>query len=323
MSKETCWVVTDGKPGMVSQALGLAEAVGMPIVEKRVAIRAPWRWLPAPLWLTPFAALGPRSDPLAPPWPALLIGCGRMSVPLSVAVRRASAGRTFTVQLQKPEVSPACFDLVVPPRHDGLAGENVIVTVGALNRATPERLAAEARRVGPSLAHLPRPLVAVLLGGSNAVYRFTADAAAALAEGLARLCAESGAGLAVTPSRRTDARALATLKRRLAELPAVLWDGAGANPYFGYLGLADAVVATCDSVSMVSEACATGKPVHVFELAGRSAKFRAFHEGLRRDGLTRRFEGRLERWSYPPLCETARIGAEVRRRLEARARTLP
>ena len=311
-----CWVVTAGLAGMVNQALGLAEAVGFAIEEKRVSVRPPWRFLPARAWIKPFASLSGDSDPLAPPWPDLLIGCGRLSVPLSVAVRRASGGRTFTVQLQKPSLPVHNFDLVVPPRHDGLKGENVIATRGALNRVTPARLEAEARRLRSSLAHLPRPLIAVLLGGSNAVYRFTPRAAAELGDKLARLGAGAGAGLAVTPSRRTDSRAQAALERRIEDVPSVIWDGGGENPYFGYLGLADAVVVTCDSISMVSEACTTGKPVYVFELEGGSAKFRAFHEGLRRDGLTRPFEGRLEHWSYERLNDSELVAAEVRRRLE-------
>ncbi len=316
MAEKTCWAVTNGMPGMVSQALGLAEAVGLPVVEKRIAVRAPWRWLPAPVWLRPLAALAPDGDPLTPPWPDLLIACGRLTVPLSVAVRRASGGRTFTVQLQKPELAPGNFDLVVPPRHDGLEGPNVIATRGAVHRVTPARLAAEAERLRPSLAHLPRPLVAVLVGGSNAAYRFTPEAAARLAEALAELSASSGCGLAVTPSRRTGAAAEAALRRRLEGAPATIWDGRGENPYFGYLGLADAVIATCDSVSMVSEACATGKPVHIVELEGGSAKFRKFHEALRREGVTRPFAGRLEHWTYEALDDTAQVAAEVRRRLD-------
>ncbi len=319
MAAAECWVVTDGKPGMVSQALGLAEAVGLPIAEKRIAVRAPWRWLPAELWLRPFAALSEAGDRLAPPWPRLLIGCGRMSVPLSIAVRRASGGATFTVQLQDPKVAARHFDLVVPPRHDRYRAPNAIESRGALHRLTAERLAAEAARFRDRLAHLPRPLVAVLLGGSNAVYRFTAGDGRRLGEGLAELVEKSGAGLAITPSHRTDAAALAALEAALGDCPAEIWDGTGDNPYFGYLGLADAIVATCDSVSMVSEACATGKPVHVFHMAGGGAKFRAFHQGFERDGLTRPFEGRLEQWHYAPLTDTADVAAEVRARLELAA----
>ena len=316
MAEGTAWTVTDGKPGMVSQVLGLAEALALEIVEKHLVIRAPWRWLPPEAWVRPLAALAPESDRLEPPWPDVVIGCGRMSIAPALAVRRASAGRSFAVQLQKPAWSSRCFDLVAAPRHDHVTGDNVILTRGALNRVTPARLEAEAARFRTDLAHLPRPLVAVLLGGDNAVYRLTERVAVELAEGLAAMCRSAGAGLAVTPSRRTGARALELIREHLRETPAVIWEGGGANPYYGYLALADAVVATSDSVSMVSEACATGKPVHVFELEGGSAKFREFHRGLRRDGVTRPFEGRLEQWSYEPLDDTARVAAEVRRRLE-------
>ena len=72
---------------------------------------------------------------------------------------------------------------------------------------------------------------------------------------------------------------------------------------------------TNDSVAMVSEACTTGKPVHVIELPGGSAKFDRFHESLRRAGCARPFTGRLEHWRYPPLRETERVGEELRRRL--------
>lgn len=316
MTEATTWIVTDGRPGMVSQVLGLAEALGHEIVDKRLVIRAPWRWLPPEIWLRSLAALAPESDRLEPPWPDILIGCGLMSIAPAIAVGRASGGRTFTVQLQKPAWSTRRFDLVVPPRHDRASGANVIVTRGALNRVTPARLAAEGARFRAHLAHLPRPLVAVLLGGDNVVYRFTERAAVDLGDRLKAMCQSSGASLAVTPSRRTGAKVLEIIAERLGETPAVIWDGGGANPYYGYLALADAVVATCDSVSMVSEAGATGKPIHVFDLEGGSVKFREFHRGLRRDGVTRPFEGRLEHWTYAPLDDTAQVAAEVRRRLE-------
>jgi mitochondrial fission protein ELM1 len=108
------------------------------------------------------------------------------------------------------------------------------------------------------------------------------------------------------------------LRDKLADVPAVIWDGSGENPYFAYLGLADHIVVTADSVSMVSEACSTGKPVYVVELEGGSQKFRRFHEGLRSDGITREFTGVLANWRYAPLDDTQRAAAEVRRRLAQR-----
>ncbi len=313
----TCWVVSDGRPGMQNQCLGLAEAVGLPFAVKQIHPRLPWKYLPPLAWPAPLRSLGADSDPMIPPWPRLLIATGRMSVAISIAIRQLSAGRTFTVQIQNPAVSPRHFDLVVPPRHDRLSGPNVIPSRGALHRVTPERLALAAEEFAPAVAHLPRPLIAVLVGGNNSAYRLTEAGTRSLANNLVALAKSSGGGLAVTPSRRTGAANERILREMLADAPAVVWPGTGPNPYFGYLGLADAVVVTCDSVSMVSEAASTGKPVYVFDLKGGSRKFRNFHDGLRTDGITRPFVGELDTWTYAPLDDTTQIAAQVRQLLNA------
>ncbi|MBP2295119.1 mitochondrial fission protein ELM1 [Azospirillum rugosum] len=313
----TCWVVTDGKPGMENQCLGLAEALGLTPVVKRVQLRSPWRQLSPYLRVGNRFAAGPNGDPIEPPWPDLLIGTGRRAIAPSLAVRKASAGRTFTVQIQDPMISPRHFDMVVVPRHDRLRGPNVMVTRGALHRVTPRILADAAERHAPRLAHLPHPRVAVLIGGNNGVYALTPTIMGDVAEKLADLARQHGAGLMVTPSRRTGADNEAILRARLRDLPAEVWDGTGENPYFAYLGLADVVVVTCDSVSMTSEACSTGKPVYVIELDGGSPKFRAFHDGLYQDAITRPFTGELDRWTYTPMDETRIVAEELRQQLAA------
>ncbi len=106
------------------------------------------------------------------------------------------------------------------------------------------------------------------------------------------------------------------MRERLRGVSAEIWDGSGENPYIGYLALADAIVVTCDSVNMISEACATGKPVYIAELAGAgSSKFLNFQSMLSEAGMARPFTGRLENWQYEPLNETERVAAEVRRRM--------
>ncbi len=318
---DACWVMTDGKAGMEVQCLGLAEALGFEPRIKRIQVTKPWRWLP-PRWVpNPLGAIGPKGDSLEPPWPEVLIASGRQTVAPSMAIRRAAGGRTFTVQIQNPVVRPAAFDVVVAPRHDRLSGPNVIETVGGLNRVTEARLRAAAATFGPAFAQLPRPLIAVVLGGSNRVYRFTRAITQRLAEDLARLCQAEGAGLLITASRRTDPSLVTLLRDSLNGCPAEIWDGVGDNPYFGYLALAEAFVVTGDSVNMVCEAATTGKPVYVVDLAGGSAKFARFHQTLRETGATRPFAGRLEQWSYPPLRDTEISAAEIQRRLAARAET--
>src|SRR5437870_5691020 len=298
------WVLHDGKAGMASQALGLAEATGFPFIEKRLAIRFPWTWLPPQLWFMPLRAVAGIGASLAPPWPDLVIGCGRNTAKPALAIRRASGGRTVAAQVQYPGVGRAEFDLLVVPEHDNLTGARLILTRGAVHRVTKARLAAERLRF-PELAELPRPIRSVLIGGTSKAYRLTLRRLGEIAQALAEILLTDGGSVLLTASRRTGAPALALLRRRLAGLSAVIWDGSGENPYFAYLALADALLVTADSVSMISDAAATGKPVHILGLAGGDGKFARFHDAMRHAGITRPFAGRIEAWSYTPPDDTA------------------
>jgi mitochondrial fission protein ELM1 len=318
MPTPSVWVVSDGKTGTENQCLGLAEALGLPFTVKRLTPRGPWRWLPAGAW-TPAPELALRTlidatrDGIVPPWPGVVIANGRPSVGPALALRAKGAR---VVQLQDPRIAPSHFDLVVPPQHDHVVGPNVLSTLGTLNRITPEQLARAATRFAPSFAHLPRPLIAVLIGGSTVHQRMTTADVGSLVDRLLGLCRRENAGLIVTASRRTGAENMLLLQRRLVGPAIHLWDGTGDNPFLGILALADFIVVTADSASMASEAASTGKPVYVAELATGRPKFAEFHRSLRAAGITRPFDGgRLERWTYPPLRETARIAGEIKRRL--------
>jgi hypothetical protein len=318
------WVLHDGKAGMASQALGLAEAAGFPFVEKRLDVRFPWSWLPPRFWFLPLTAAQAAGAALSPPWPDVVIGCGRNTAAPVLAIRRASGRRTVAVQVQDPGIGHGEFDLLVVPEHDRLRGPQVVVTRGAVHRVTRALLAAETNRF-PALAALPRPILSVLIGGANKAYRLTLRRVGEIAEAVTGVLRNQGGSALVTPSRRTGAAGIALLRDRLGELPAAVWDGSGANPYFAYLALADAFMVTADSVSMISEAAATGKPVHVLDLTGGNAKFARFHTAMQAAGITRPFRGRIEAWSYPIPDDTARAGAALRRlvleRLDCRHRS--
>src|SRR5207248_2535121 len=133
------WVLHDGKAGMASQALGLAEATGFSFIERPLRIRFPWARLPPRLWFLPLAA---TELTLSPPWPDLVIGCGRNTAMPALAIRRASGGRTLAAQIPDPGVGRSEFDLLVGPEHDRLRGPRVIVTRGAVHRVTGARLVA-------------------------------------------------------------------------------------------------------------------------------------------------------------------------------------
>jgi len=316
----TCWVVTDGRRGMENQCLGLAEALAalrpLDIVIKRVALTGARRWYP----YGALARFGGRFTPesgLTPPWPDLLIGCGRAGAAAALMVKPSSGGRTFTVQVQDPQIPARRFDMVVPPLHDRLDGPNVVPILGAPHRVTKAKLDAAAREFEAALAPLPRPLAAVLVGGASRSHKFTVGDAKRLCTDLESL-ATAGTGLAVTTSRRTGARQTALIAERLSAAGAWVWTGEGPNPYFGLLALADAILVTEDSTNMVTEAAATGKPVHVLPLRGGAPKFKRFHEAMRAHGATRPFTGQLEDWRYVPLTETARVAKILHERLGVR-----
>ncbi|OIQ82743.1 hypothetical protein GALL_354650 [mine drainage metagenome] len=319
MKKKICWVLSNGMIGMDNQSFGLAEALGCTVVRKYIAPVAPWSYLPPQLWFAPLkSALWPGSDRFEPPWPDLVIATGRMTVAHSIAIKRASGGRTLNIRIQHPRVALRNFDLVVAPRHDACVGENVIQTLGAIHRVTREGLQQAGEKFAAQFAGLPRPLVAVVVGGSNKCYRMTAETARALGEKLAAMSSATGAGILLTTSRRTGAEVEQALRASLAGTPAYVWDGSGDNPYLAFLALADFIVVTADSVNMVSEACFTGKPVYVVELAGGSRKFRRFHDAMREGGYTRPFTGVLEHWDYSPLDDVGTVAREVQKLLSRR-----
>jgi len=317
------WAVSDGRSGIENQAVGLAEAVARlrpaEVSVRRIGYRGPWGRLPTALNRWPRRMLAAAADPIAPPWPDIWIAAGRASLPLSIRVRRWSGGRALVVQLQDPRMDPGLFDLVVPPRHDGLEGANVFPITGSPSRLTAERLAADRVRFAALIDPLPGPRAAVLVGGRSKSFDLSEARAEAMADGLERALDASGGSALVTFSRRTPVRAKAILAARLGTRGTV-WDGEGENPYFAFLAAADAIAVTEDSTNMAAEAAATGAPVFILKMDGSSPRMRRFHQDLEARGAARPFAGAFDRWPYEPLRETERAAAEVLRRLDGRAK---
>ena len=331
-----CWVVTNGMAGFEVQGRGVAEALGLEPEIKRIGPPPPWSWM---------APWGPSApDPaITPPWPDLVIASGRQAIPYARLIKRRSAkdpnGGSFVAILQDPRISPEKFDFVWAPAHDQLKGPNVLSTLTSPNRLTPARLAAAAERIAPRIAALPHPRIAVLIGGANKVYEFTEPAMIRLATQLAALTGPQktdrpGASLMITTSRRTGAAQERALRQMLQGHPALIWspetgydsqsdpsNPAGDNPYFDFLGQAEAILVTCDSANMVGEAAATGKPVHIIELEGGSAKFHRFLDSMYAAGVARPFVGLLESWEYAPLNATQDIAHAIARAMNNRWKT--
>lgn len=303
------WIICEGLAGLRSQALGLAEAAGLTPELRELKPAAPWKWIAAKLWPNPLSAV---AEAVKAPRPSLAIGSGGMAGAVLAALRRHSMR---VVQIQNPRMDISRFDLVVANTHDELTGPNVIVTRTALHRVTPARLATEADAWRQRLAPYRRPLVAVLLGGSNGRFRLDKDTGARLAADLATMAQRDKVGIVVTPSRRTDPAITDLIRTALAPSGGYVWDFAGENPYFGMLALADLIVVTQDSVSMISEAAATTAPVMFASLPGHWSRHELFLKPLRDEDRIRPFEGRFSTWPVTPLNDTPAAAAEMRRRL--------
>jgi mitochondrial fission protein ELM1 len=308
------WTLTDGHAGNVRQTTALALSLGM-AVARDLHLQARWPWR---LW-APLCAAGSdqafgktfRSALDEPP--ALAIGCGRQAALATRLLRRRGAR---VVQILDPRLDPRHWDLVVAPRHDRVHGANVLSLLGSLNPVDDLWLA-QARAMFPAMATLPQPRTTVLLGGSSRHANLTHRDFLQLAEHVRRSCQQDGGSVLLTVSRRTPAALHAHLRQMFVDVPGCLWTGAadGDNPYPGMLAWADRIVCSPDSVNMISEACATNAPVHVFEPQRTRGRLQDFLATLLSSGRIRELRPALAAFDITPLRETARIAAEIRQRL--------
>jgi uncharacterized protein len=312
---KTAWILTDGKAGDELQCLGVAEALNLKPEIRRIAPCHPYDWL------APWGPVDPRElpdqpdSPLRSPFPDLVIASGRRAIPALRLLKRLQGENIFTVCLKDPRTGPQTADLIWVPEHDRLTGPNVIRTLTSPHRLRLTDL--QAARIEPprALLALPHPRVGVLVGGNSRNHLFTEADIARFIAGLEQLIRQ-GAALIVTMSRRTPKGLTEAVQGCIAASGGYLWDGKGANPYHAILALSDQFVVTADSVNMISEACITGRPIHVFEPSrrffGNAAKINRFISGLIAYGAVQNFQGTLESYAYKPLDSTPEIADAIK-----------
>ncbi len=314
-SQKICWTITDEAPGMKSQVIGLAEAIGLQTLHKTCKRRWPWGWLGLP-WGNPLAQLTPHSDALLPPWPDLIISCGRRSAPLALAIKKQNQGKTFCVHIQNPLLNLKAFDLIVSPEHDRLEGPNIISTKGAIHKVTPQKIEEEVKIYEALFQGFPRPYSTVLLGGSTNRYKMPREALENLIKTIRFIRDKTQGSVLVTPSFRTPFRDVLTQAFH-GEPDVFLAEIETMNPYFAMLGMADFIFVTDDSVNMVCEGCATGKPVYILPLLGHSeTKPKKFIQSLIEQGIVRLFQNSIETWTYHPFNDTAKVAACICKKMK-------
>ncbi len=264
------WVMMNHRAGENTQLLALAEALGWPFEIKRFTYRkrVPYLLLQASLAGIDKSA----SDALTPPWPDLIISASARNEPICRWVQQQAAKsghRVRLVHIGRPWQRLDRFDLVITtPQYRLPRRPNVLHNGLTLHRVTASRLEQEVQHWKARLAHLPSPRIAVMIGGSSGPYILDKNAARRLAVQVNRLASNMGASLLVTTSARTRPGILNEFKSAVT-VPAYYFEWSKAqkqNPYYAFLGMADQIVVTADSVSMLTEAVATAKPVHIFNL---------------------------------------------------------
>jgi len=315
------WIISDGKAGNETQCRGVFDALGLKSEVKRIRPGRLQELFAPYLGVARAERFGEAGSHFAPPWPDFAIAAGRLTAPYIRAVKRHAKLATYTIILQDPKVPLTTADFFWMPEHDRKRGPNVLTTVASPHGFSPERLAA-LRVLPPPLAFaaVPRPWVAVLIGGDGSSYTFKPEDMTRFAVSL-RSVAERGVGLLMTPSRRTPVALLSAIDRLTVDFPRFLWDGTGDNPYPAMLAHADHFIVTADSVNMCGEPAVTGRSIHVFAPSGGSAKFQRYHEALSRHGATRPLPDvvtALDTWSYPPLYSAADIAHAIAERWHRR-----
>ncbi|XAR60159.1 hypothetical protein NMG60_11033415 [Bertholletia excelsa] len=276
--------------------------------------------------------------------PLLVVASGRDTISIASSIKRLASEKVFVVQIQHPRSHLNRFDMVITPRHDYYSltphakekiprlvhrwitpheppDRHVVLTVGALHQVDSGALRSAAIAWHDEFAPLPKPLLVVNIGGPTSRCRYGMDLAKQLAASLESVLVSCGS-VRISFSRRTPGKVSNFILKELGNHPKVyIWDGEEPNPHMGHLAWADAFVITADSVSMLSEACSTGKPVYVIGAERCKWKFVQFHKSLRERGLVRPFTGledMSEMWSYPPLNDTAEAAHRVHEALAER-----
>lgn len=261
------WLLTGHKAGDNSQVTALAEALGWPYEVKRFYYRA-WELVTNRLLGATLAGIDlDRSSPLAPPWPELVITAGRRNEPVARWIRRQSPA-TRLVHIGRPWSPLSVFDLIVTtPQYFLPERKNILHNHLPLHGVDNLRLEEAAQGWQGRLADLPHPWISVLIGGDSGPFVFTERKGRRLGQLVNELAQRAGGALLVSNSARTPASVYRAFLDEVT-VPAYIhhWEpGQADNPYLAYLQLADELVVTGESMSMLTEASYTGKPLYIFD----------------------------------------------------------
>jgi len=291
------WVLADDKAGHRNQALGVADAVELPYDIRNLHYT---KSASQPNWLKGASLKGidiEKSDALKAPWPDIIIAAGRRTAPVALWIKKQAKTqqqKCFITQIMWPGKPAHDIDLIATPEHDGIKpSKNIITTLGAPHRVTPSLLKREAAMWHKTLGEPTSPIISLLIGGNSGKHHLTSSHTKTLVNNACTLTQRVKGTLFITNSRRTPEDATQAIYDSLTEFPEldthfhdVQQTTSRANPYYAFLALADIILVTGDSISMVCEAVASGKPVLLSTSNTLTPpKHQIFHQSLCKAGF--------------------------------------
>ena len=311
MNKLKGLLLTEGLHGMISQVEGLAKALDLDYFHEKVELNSPWNLVPPSL--TPKKKfifknqINKEYD--------VIISCGRKSVIPSIVLKKNSNKKIVNIHIQNPKVSLENFDIVVAPDHDSLDGPNVLISKGAIHYLTLDEIH-KAKDYLLSKIEKQKEVVTLILGGPTKYYNYDNESMIQIFSKINKQILEKNMQLIIIPSNRTPEKIIQFAKEYFNKNRLII-DNVDKQAYLSSLALAKYIIVTCDSISMISEAALTGKPVYVAMIPAmrNDKRFKKFRDLLESMNIIRKLEDSLDTWSYEKLDETNRIAKQIKEKL--------
>tara|TARA_Y200000002_G_scaffold366113_1_gene356733 strand:- start:2328 stop:3263 length:936 start_codon:yes stop_codon:yes gene_type:complete len=311
MSKLKGLLLTEGMHGMISQVEGLAKALGIDYIHQKVELNLFAKLLHPKI--TPVSNLFFRQ--INVPEIDLIISCGRKSVIPSLYLKKNSKKKIINIHIQDPKVSLKNFDYVIVPEHDGLSGQNVINSKGALHYLTLKEITDNHDYLKNKI-HKDKQQILLVLGGPNKYYKYDKKSIGEIFQTLKILAKKNDLQILVIPSMRTPINTIHYADKFFGEESIVI-KNVDKKAYLSALSISKFLVITCDSTSMISEAALTGKPIYVAQISPKrnDLRFRQFRDLFSKLNIIRNLEDKLEIWNYEKLDETNRVANIIKNKI--------
>ena len=314
MTKLRALLLTEGMHGMISQVEGMAKALNTEYFHKIVRLSFPWNLIPPKFTPISQMVLKDKIYITDNETPDLIISCGRKSVIPSIFLKKKNS-KIFTIHIQDPKVSFKNFDAIVAPEHDNLEGDNIYTSKGAIHYITEIEINKAKQYLADKIKS--KKIVSLILGGPNKYYSFNSDQIINIFNQIKSIFVSEGYKIIIIPSMRTPKEIIDLAIREMGQHGHVV-NKVDKQAYLSAYALANYVIVTCDSTSMISEAATSGKPIFIAHMKAKknNYRFKRFFELFKQMGITRNLGEKVEVWTYNKHNEAQRIAIEIKNKIK-------